>query len=239
MELINVLIDNYNIPILSAFLLGLLSSISPCTLASNIGAVAYIAKDIKSVNKVIFNGLVYTIGRGLSYTLLGALVYFGASIFSISNIFQSWMSLLLGPIFITLAFIMSGVIKLNFNISGGKFENIKKYLSAKGYIGALLLGMLLAMAFCPYSGVLFFGALIPLALQSSSGLFLFLMFALGTGLPVIIFTFIITFSAQRIGRVFNVLQKIEKLGRILVALVLLIVGLYYLQFLIKYLYNLI
>ncbi|NCB20698.1 MAG: sulfite exporter TauE/SafE family protein [Clostridia bacterium] len=239
MEMINLLIDNYNIPILTAFLLGILSSISPCTLATNIGAVAYISKDFKSASKIVLNGLIYTIGRGLSYALLGILVYLGVSLFSISNIFQAWASLLLGPIFIILALIMFGVFKLRFNISGGKIEVFKQYLSRQGYLGTLLLGMILALAFCPYSGVLFFAALMPLALQSSGGFFLFFMFALGTGLPVIIFSFIIAFSVRRVGQVFNVLQKIEKSGRIIVALIFLLVGLYYLQFLIKYLYNLI
>jgi len=234
MDLINSLIDNYNIPILVAFLLGLLSSISPCTLAANIGAVAYISKDLKSIKRTILNGFFYTLGRGLSYALLGCLVYFGISAFSISSIFQGWGSLLLGPIFILLGFIMLDVIKFNFSLSNKGIENLKNYLTTKGYLGSILLGMLLALAFCPYSGVLFFGALMPLALNSTEGLLLFFMFALGTGLPVIVMALIIAFSLQKVGKLFAVLQKVEKIGRIVVSLIFLLVGLYYSQNLINY-----
>ena len=233
MELINFLIDNYNIPILSAFLLGLLSSISPCTMVANIGAVAYIAKDLDSPKKALFNGLFYTVGRGLSYALLGVLIYFGVSTFSISNIFQGRGSLLLGPIFISLSLIMLGIFKLNFNFNNQKFEQIKKWLVTKGYLGSLLLGMLLALAFCPYSGVLFFGVLVPLTIQTTEGLLLFFMFALGTGLLVVIFALVIAFGINKIGKVFEFLQNIEKYSRKVVSIIFLVAGMYYSKFLIE------
>jgi len=98
--------------------------------------------------------------------------------------------------------------------------------------------MLFALAFCPYSGVLFFGALIPLVLKSAEGLILSPIFALGTGLPVILFSFVIAFAVQKLGQVFQVMQKIEKVMRYFVATIFLVAGIYYLQFLIKYLINL-
>lgn len=237
MEFINFLIDNYNIPILSAFLLGLLSTLSPCTLAANVGAVAFISKDLESKKHIVLKGLSYTLGRGLSYCLLGILVYFGISAFSISSIFQGWGSLLLGPIFVFLGLVTLGVIKLNKIGTNSKIEKLKKWLAAKGYVGSLLLGMLLALAFCPYSGVLFFGALMPLALHSSGGFLLFLMFALGTGLPVIIFAFFVAFSMQKVGQMFDLMRKIEKMGRVIMSIIFLMVGIYYSQYLIKYLFN--
>lgn len=238
MEFLNSLIDNYNVPVLSAFLLGLLSTISPCTLAANVGAVAFISKDLKSGCHAAFKGLFYTLGRGLSYCLLGVLVYFGISEFSISNIFQGWGSLLLGPIFIFLSLIMLGAIKFSLSAGNAKIEKMKKWLASGGYIGSVLLGMLLALAFCPYGGVLFFGALVPLALHSAEGPLLFFMFALGTGLPVIVIAFLIVFSVQRAGQLLGVLQRIERIGRIIVALILLSIGFYYSQYLIKYLFSL-
>src|SRR4030042_4765329 len=90
MDLINALIDNYNIPALTAFLLGILTSISPCPLATNITAIAYISREIKTVKNTLLNGLFYTLGRGISYTLLETLIYFGLSTFKISSIFQVW-----------------------------------------------------------------------------------------------------------------------------------------------------
>lgn len=238
MDFINALIDNYNIPLLTAFLLGVLTSISPCPLVTNITAIAYISKEIKTVKNTLFNGLFYTLGRGISYTLLATLIYFGLSSFQISNIFQGWGDKVLGPTLIIIGLIMLNVIKINFGAKNERIERLKEWLAAKGYIGSLLLGVLFALAFCPYSGVLFFGVLIPLALKSPESLLLPPLFALGTGLPVIIFSFLIAFSTQKVGRAFQVVQKIEKVIRYAVALIFIGVGIYYTQYLIKYLINL-
>jgi len=238
MDLINSLIDNYNIPILTAFLLGVLTSISPCPLATNITAIAYISKEIKNAKHTLTNGLMYTIGRGISYTLLATLIYFGLSSFQIASIFQGWGDKVLGIVLILIALVMFGVIKINLGGHNDKIEKVKEWLAKKGYVGSLLLGMLFALAFCPYSGVLFFGVLIPLVLKSTESLLLPPIFALGTGLPVILFSFLIAFSMEKLGRTFQVMQKIEKVMRYGIASVFMITGIYYLQFLIKYIINL-
>jgi len=213
MDFINTLIDNFNIPLLTAFLLGVLTSISPCPLATNITAIAYISKEIKTIKNTLLNGLFYTLGRGMSYTLLATLIYFGLSSFQISSIFQGWGDKILGPVLIIISLIMFGVIKINFGTKNEGIEKLKEWLTSKGYIGSLLLGVLFALAFCPYSGVLFFGVLIPLVLKSPEGLLLPPLFALGTGLPVIIFSFLIAFSMQKVSRAFQITQKIEKVMR--------------------------
>jgi cytochrome c biogenesis protein CcdA len=230
-DFINYLIDIYQIPFLTAFLLGVLTSICPCTLATNITAVAYISKDIKNPKLSLLNGLFYTIGRGLTYTIIASLMYFGFSVFQLSKFFQGWGDKALGPILILIALFMLGIFKINFKIGGEKLEKIKLWLINRGYFGSLLLGMLFALAFCPYSGVLFFGALIPLIIKSSSGLAMPILFAIGTGLPVIIFSFFLSFSAQKIGNAFKVMGKIELVMRYLIATVFLISGLYYLKYL--------
>ena len=238
MDFINALINSYNIPLLTAFLLGVLTSISPCPLATNITAIAYISKEIKTVKNTLLNGLFYTLGRGISYTLLAALIYFGLSSFQISNIFQGWGDKILGPILIIIGLIMLGIIKINIGSHNEKTEKLKEWLAGKGYVGSLLLGILFALAFCPYSGVLFFGVLIPLILNSPERLLLPPIFALGTGLPVIIFSFLIAFSIQKVSRAFKIAQKIEKVMRYAVASIFLISGVYYSQYLVKYLINL-
>jgi len=232
MDLINSLIDNHNLPMLTAFLLGILTSISPCPLATNITAVAFISKDIKTPKYTIISGLFYTMGRSISYTLLATIIYFGLSSYQVSRIFQGWGDKILGPVLIIIGLIMFNVIKINFKTSG-KTEKIKLYLADKGYFGSLALGMLFAFAFCPYSGALFFGVLIPLILKSASGLLLPSIFALGTGLPVIIFSFLIAYSMKTVGKVFQSVQKVEKYLRYGVATVFIITGLYYTTFLIK------
>ena len=125
MDLINLLIDNYNIPILSAFLLGILTSLSPCPLATNITAIAYISKEIKTAKNTLLNGIFYTIGRGVSYTTLAVLIYLGISSFKISSIFQGWGDKVLGPVLIMIGLIMLGVIKINIDKGGEKMERIK------------------------------------------------------------------------------------------------------------------
>ncbi len=238
MEIINSLIDNYNIPALSAFLLGILTSISPCPLAANITAIAFISKDIKTPKHTILSGLFYTLGRGISYTLLAILIYFGLSSFQISRIFQGWGDKVLGPVLILIGLVMFGVIKINLKNNSRMIEKIKLWLADKGYLGSLALGMLFALAFCPYSGVLFFGVLIPLVLKSTRGLLLPSLFAIGTGLPVIIFSILIAFSMQAVGKAFNAIQKIEKWLRYGVASIFILTGVYYLQYLIKFFINL-
>lgn len=238
MDFINALIDNYNIPLFTAFLLGILTSISPCPLATNITAIAYISKEIKTVKNTLLNGLFYTLGRGVSYTLVATLIFFGVSSFSIASIFQGWGDKVLGPVLIVIGLIMFDVIRINLGAKNQSFEKVKDWLSQKGYIGSMLLGVLFALAFCPYSGVLFFGMFIPLVLGSSEGLLLPPLFALGTGLPVIIFSFLLAFSLSKVGKIFNIMQKIEKVMRYGIASVFIITGLYYTQYLVKYFINL-
>jgi len=228
MDIINTLIDQYNIPVLTAFLIGILTSISPCPLATNITAIAYVSKDIKTPRHTLFNGLFYTIGRGISYTVLATLIYFGLSSFEIARIFQGWGDKILGPVLILIGLIMFGVIKINWGRQSEGMEKLKEYLASKGYLGSMLLGMLFALAFCPYSGVLFFGVLIPLVLKSTEALILPPLFALGTGLPVIVFSLITAFSIKHLSRAFSVVAKIEKIMRFITACIFIIAGVYYL-----------
>lgn len=235
MGFINTFIDQYNIPLLTAFLTGVLTSISPCPLATNITAIAYISKDTKTTKNTLLKGLYYTLGRGFSYTILASLIYLGFSSFEVSRLFQGWGEKILGPVLILIGLVMFDVIKLNIDSKNKRVELVKERLATKGYLGSFLLGALFALAFCPYSGVLFFGVLIPLVLKSAEALLLPPLFGLGTGLPVIIFSFLIAFSMQKVGRAFSIVQKIEKVSRKAVASVFILTGIYYLQFLIKFL----
>ncbi len=238
MEFVNSFIDTYNIPLLTAFLLGILTSISPCPLATNITAIAFISKELKTVKNTLFNGIFYTVGRGVSYTLLATLIFFGFSSFSISSIFEGWGDKILGPVLIFIGLVMFEKINIKIGLKNEKIEKTKNWLSQKGYFGSTLLGALFALAFCPYSGVLFFGVLIPLVLNSKEGLLLPPFFAIGTGLPVIFFSFFIAIGMQKINRIFQATQKIEKIMRHLIASIFMLTGIYYLQYIIKFLLHL-
>src|SRR3989339_1864193 len=175
MEFLTDLLDNSTMPWLTALLLGLMTAISPCPMATNITAVGFISKDIENRNRVFINGLLYTLGRAISYTGIALIIYLGADQFKFSGFFQRYGEKILGPLLIIIGLFMLGVIKIKFpGISGltSKMETKTKW----GYFDTIILGMVFALAFCPYSGVLYFGILIPMTIGSVSGLYLPIVF---------------------------------------------------------------
>jgi len=218
--------DSTQLPFLSAFILGLMTAVSPCPLATNITAIAYISKDIDNKRKVFFNGLIYTLGRAVTYTGLGLIFYFGASQFQISGFIQQWGEKLLGPILILIGLFMLDFLKIKFP-GFGRLKEKMEQKSQSGFWGVLLLGIAFALAFCPYSGVLYFGMLIPITITSASGLYLPLIFALGTGLPVIIFAWFIAFTVGGVGGVYNKVKIFEIWFRRFVSVIFICVGVYY------------
>ncbi len=225
MDVLQNFFESSQIPILSAFLLGLMTAVSPCPLATNITAIGYISKDIENQRKVFTNGLIYTFGRAISYTTIGLLFFFGASQFELSAFLQTWGEKVLGPLLIIIGLFMLGIISMKIpGISSltEKMENKKN----SGFWGVLLLGIVFALAFCPYSGVLYFGMLIPMTISSASGLFLPAVFALATGIPVIIFAWLIAFSIGSLGNVYNKLKVFELWFRRVIAALFIIVGIW-------------
>ena len=161
MEILQNLLDSTNIPFLSAFILGIMTAISPCPLATNITAIGFISKDIEDRKKIFINGLWYTLGRAVSYTGIGVILFFGASKFHVSRFFQMNGEKLLGPLLILVGILMFDFIKIKFPGLGKFGERMEKREHKNNGWNALLLGILFALAFCPYSGVLYFGMLIP------------------------------------------------------------------------------
>jgi len=233
MDWLNSLAQNSDTPVIAAFALGLLTAVSPCPLATNITATAYIAKTIESKKKVILSGLLYTVGRMTSYTAIGALIYFGFSKFQMAKLFQGNGEKILGPIMILIGLLMLDVIKLDFLTKGNLTERLSEKFKDRGLLGSFLLGAIFALAFCPYSGALFFGMLIPLTLAADAGLLLPVVFSLGTGIPVIIFAFVIAYSIEKLGIYFNAITKVEKVMRLVAGLAFVITGLYYLNIYLK------
>ena len=227
MDFLKSLLENYNIPILSAFILGLMTAISPCPLATNITATAFISKNISSKRKVFLSGLLYSLGRGFSYTVIGLILYFGASKFHIARFFNQNGEKYLGPLLIIIGLIMLNIIKLNFLGKSNFQEKLSEKFKNKGLLGSFLIGVVFALAFCPYSGALFFGMLIPMSIASADGLYLPIVFAFGTGLPVILFTYLLAFTAGKIEIFYNRITKIEKVMRTVAGVVFILTGLYY------------
>ncbi len=233
MDWLNDLAQNRETPLLAATALGLLTAIAPCPLATNITATAYIAKTITNRKKVLLSGVLYTLGRVFTYTLIGAIILYGASKFQIAKVLQGNGEKYIGFVLVLLGLIMLNVIKLDF-IKGRDFTGrLSEKFKDHGLLGAFLMGALFALAFCPYSGALYFAALIPMMLASSFGLALPIVFSVGTGIPVILFAFVIAYSMHKLGAYFSAVAKFEKVMRILVGVTFLITGLYYINIFFK------
>lgn len=233
MEWLSELAQNRETPILAAFALGLLTAVSPCPLATNITATAYTAKSITSKSKILLSGLLYTFGRVFSYTVLGAIIYFGVSKFEVARIFQGNGEKFIGPIMIIIGLIMLDVIKLNFISNSNLTEKFSEKFKDKGLLGSFFLGAIFALAFCPYSGALFFAMLVPMTMAENGGLMLPIVFSVGTGLPVILFSFVIAYSISKLGMYFKAIQKVEKIMRIVAGVVFILTGLYYVNIFLK------
>lgn len=226
MEFLTNLLENASMPWATAFLLGLMTAISPCPLATNITAVGFISKEIESRKRVFINGLLYTLGRAISYTAIPVIIFLGADQFKFSGFFQQNGEKYLGPLLIVIGILMLDIVKINFpglSKLTSKMEKRTKW----GYFDAILLGVIFAMAFCPYSGVLFFGMLVPLTIASPSGLYLPVVFAIATGIPVIIFAWFLAYAVSSIGNVYDKIRTFELWFRRIVAVLFILVGFYY------------
>jgi cytochrome c-type biogenesis protein len=227
MESLQLWLDNTTTPILSAFILGLMTAISPCPLATNITAVAYIGKEIENKKKAFANGVIYTLGRAISYSLIGIILFFGASQFKVSKLFADNGQKILGPLLIVIGVLMLDFIPIRLPSWGKLTEKFKRKDFKNSPVNTLLLGIVFALAFCPYSGVLYFGLLIPMSIASPSGLYLPLIFAIGTGLPVIVIAWLLAFSISGIGNFYRNIQTFQKWFNRLVAIVFIAAGFYY------------
>jgi cytochrome c-type biogenesis protein len=227
MEFFQNILDSTRFPVVSAFILGIMTAISPCPLATNITATAYISKEIENRRRVFLSGLIYTSGRAFSYTVLGMLLFFGASRFQVSRFLQSN-----GEKYVGVLLLVIGILMLDFiNLGRFSWSNITERLTSRLRIGTLagsfLLGCIFALAFCPYSGALYFGMLIPMTLTSNAGILLPVIFAIATGLPVVIIAWIIAYSVSSVGTFYKRVKVFEFWARRIVAGIFILGGLYF------------
>jgi cytochrome c biogenesis protein CcdA len=210
----------------SALWLGILTSISPRPLATNIAAVSYVGRRVGSGRAVLLSGVLYTAGRSLVYLILGAAsVWSLMSMVSVSSFLQGTFPRLIGPIMIALGLLLLGVFEFTLP-SLGVNEKLQKKVDRAGVWGAGVLGLVFALAFCPVSAGLFFGGLVPLAVDQSSPLVLPLVYGLGTALPVIVFAALLAVGAGWLGRALDRVQVFERWARRVTAVVFVGVGIY-------------
>lgn len=229
MNWLQTLLDNSTTPVLTAFLLGLLTALSPCPLATNIAAISFIGKDIENRHRIFLNGLLYTLGRVLAYTILGIVLIMilkeGSSMFGIQKTIGTFGEQIIGPLLGLIGLFMLFGDKLNLPQTG--FGGNAEGLASKGCWGALLIGILFALAFCPTSGVFYFGILIPMSATTTGGYLLPTVFAIATSIPVIIVAWILAFSIQQIGRFYDSMKILQKWMSRIVGIVFILSGIYY------------
>ncbi len=233
MEFLQELLDSTQAPFLTALILGLMTAISPCPLATNITAIGFISKDIAHKRRIFINGIVYTLGRSISYTGIGLILYFGVDMMPIKKLFLQNGEKFIGPLMLIIGFLMLDFIKIKFPAFTRLSEKIENNSRNGAWWTSLLLGMLFALAFCPYSGVLYFGMLIPITVSSASGLYLPIVFAIATGLPVIIIAWLLAYSVSSVGGLYNKIKVFEKWFRRIVAVLFMLVGIYYMKIYLK------
>ncbi|MFC1697172.1 aromatic aminobenezylarsenical efflux permease ArsG family transporter [Nanoarchaeota archaeon] len=217
-----------SIPIVASFFIGLMMAISPCPLATNITAIAYASKKLDNSKHTLLVGLFYTLGRMFTYVLIAMLiVWLGINIQGIALFLQKYGEKILGPLLIIIGVVMLDVIKLHFMKDNKVLNKLKEKLANKGLLGSFLLGVIFALAFCPFSAVLFFGMLIPLAIKAGDAIIIPAVFAFATGLPVIIFSFILVKSISKLSTIMKKVQTFELWTRRIVATIFILVGIYY------------
>lgn len=212
--------------LLSALWLGLLTSVSPCPLATNVAAVSFVSRRFSHPAAVLAAGVLYTLGRVLTYTLLGALIVAGLINASrISFFLQFSMGKFLGPAMILVGMVVLGLIPLPLP-KGGALARMGERAGNWGHPGSLFLGILFALAFCPVSAALFFGGLVPLAVEQGSLFLLPTLYGIGTGLPVALFAILFAFGLKKVGQIVHHMASIELWARRITGVIFVLIGIY-------------
>ncbi len=221
--------DSFPVAIGSALWLGILTSISPCPLATNIAAVSYVGKRVGRPSMVLISGLLYTLGRALSYFVVALIVVESLiSVPAVSMFLQHRMNQLLGPVLLLVGVLLLDIIPWPWIGRGrGVSAGLRARVDRLGVFGAGLLGLLFALTFCPVSAALFFGSLVPLALRHESSVLLPSLYGVGTALPVVVFSAVIAFAANRVSRAFDVLTRAEPWMRRVTAVLFIVIGGYF------------
>jgi cytochrome c biogenesis protein CcdA len=212
----------------SALWLGILTAISPCPLATNIAAISFIGRQVGNDRGVLFSGLLYTIGRTLVYVALGFALAAGLMASGeVSRFLQKYLNEILGPVLILLGMVLLGLLGSSASFNLINADKLHKHAMEKGVWIALPIGIIFALSFCPVSAGLFFGALVPLSVKNGSSFILPGIYGIGTALPVIVFSFIIAFGGEYLGKAFNCLTKIEIWFRYTAGILFILAGIYY------------
>jgi len=217
---------DYSLAVVTALWLGILTSVSPCPLATNIAAISFVGRHVEKPRQVIAGGALYTLGRTVTYVVLGAALVFSLlSAPYISNFLQTYMNKILGPVLVVVGMFLLGLLQISWGgsaLAAGMEHRARK----AGLWGSFLLGIGFALSFCPVSAALFFGSLVPLAVRNGSAVLLPTLYGVGTALPVVVFAFVVALGAHSLGRLFDQVTRIERWARRITGVVFVGVGIY-------------
>jgi cytochrome c-type biogenesis protein len=217
---------DHSLAAITAMWLGILTSVSPCPLATNIAAISFVGRRVKQPRHIIAGGALYTLGRSVTYVVLGvALAFSLLSAPYISNFLQTYMNKVLGPVLVVVGMFLLGLLHFSWGGSG-LAAGIEHRSRKAGLWGAFLLGIGFALSFCPVSAALFFGSLLPLAVRNDSAVLLPTLYGVGTALPVVVFAFVVALGAHSLGRLFDQVTRIERWARRITGVVFIGVGIY-------------
>ncbi len=211
----------------TAMWLGILTSISPCPLATNIAAISFISHRIAHKNIVFLSGILYTVGRSITYIVIGFLIVETlVNIPVLSDFLQRYINKILGIVLIIVGMVLIDLLKINFPSLSVDEKTAEKVLTT-GLTGSLFLGILFALAFCPVSAALFFGALIPMSIKAKSAFGLPLIYGIGTGLPVLLFALIVSIGIGYVSSIYSRVTQLEFYTKKVTGVILILVGIYY------------
>jgi cytochrome c biogenesis protein CcdA len=217
---------DHSLAVVTALWLGILTSVSPCPLATNIAAISFVGRRVEHPRQVVAGGALYTLGRSATYVVLGAALVFSLiSAPYVSNFLQTYMNKVLGPVLVLVGMFLLGLLQIRWG-GPGVAAAMEHRARRTGLWGAFLLGIGFAMSFCPVSAALFFGSLVPLAVQNESAILLPTIYGVGTALPVVVFAIVVALGAHSLGRLFDQVTRVERWARRVTGVVFVGVGIY-------------
>ncbi len=211
----------------SAWWLGLCASLNPCPLATNLAAVSYVGRHLRSPLRVALAALFYCAGQGMACLAVVFAVWAGLlSSRRVSNFLQEHANQFLGPLLILAGMFLLGWIR--FRLPGARLsERMRGCVEGAGVWGALLLGILLALSFCPVSAAFFFGGLLPLAIKARSVIIVPAAYAAGFSLPVLLFAALIAIGTGALPKALRGATQVERWARGITGTVFLAIGVHY------------
>ncbi|PEJ55130.1 cytochrome C biosynthesis protein [Bacillus wiedmannii] len=208
-----------SVPLLFAFLLGVVGTLAPCQLTGNISAITLYGNQSLQKGHAWKHILLFILGKIIAFTTLGLFVWFlGKEIQQILTLYFPWLRKLIGPLLILMGLMLAGIIK------SINFFSIK-FIQKQNEVGSFLLGFFFSLAFCPTMFVLFFGTLIPLSFSYNYGYLFPIFFSIGTALPIVILLFIISYLGLN-GALLKKSRKIGKNIQRITGVLLILIGIY-------------